>query len=330
MLGIIAVILILWALRASWVVSMPLAFAIFLAVLVWPLQRRLERRLPSTLSAIVVMIPLALALAIGIGVVWLAAAQIAERGLPYAQQLQQRLEQILGWAREHGVQLRWDQLSAQGAPERFVAWLSAGLRSIWTALGLFGFIIVLLVLLLFEIDQWRRKAATQFNDRTSRAILDSGKTIVDQLQRFLLVRTAMSLMAGVGTWLLCVILGVDFAFVWGLIAFVFNYLPNIGSLLSYIPPTLFAWLQYDWKWALLVLACIGGLDAILGSVVDPKLQGKSLRLSPLVVMVSVVFWGWMWGIPGAILGVPITASLVIIAQHADRLRPFARLVGEVK
>jgi AI-2 transport protein TqsA len=158
----------------------------------------------------------------------------------------------------------------------------------------------------------------------------SVRAIAEKFQRYLWARTVAAVLQGVAVTLLSWLLGLDLALVWGMIAFLLNYIPTIGSVLAVIPPTLFALVQFDGVGrALGVLAAMSVLQLVMGNYLDPLIQGKMLKLSPVVVLVSIVFWGWVWGIPGALLGVPIMVGVVIVCDHLPATRWIARfLVAE--
>ena len=126
-------------------------------------------------------------------------------------------------------------------------------------------------------------------------------------------------------WLL--VLGVDFAFLWGVLTLLLNYVPNVGPLVAGVLPAPLALIQHGWLWALLVVAGLAVTEQVIGNYVDPKLQGKSLDISPLVVLLSVIFWGRVWGVAGAVLAVPLTATVVIACAHIPALRPVALLLS---
>ena len=134
---------------------------------------------------------------------------------------------------------------------------------------------------------------------------------------------------GVGTGLAAWAVGLEFALLWGVLNFLLNYIPTLGSILAIIPPVLFGLVQGGWQLGLLALAAVGGVQLVMGAFVDPRLQGHYLRLSPLVVLLSVAFWEWLWGIPGAFIGVPLTVGLVIALARFDSTRWIAVLLSDV-
>jgi AI-2 transport protein TqsA len=330
MLAVIAFILVIWALRASWMISMPLTFAVFLAIVLRPVQERMQAwGAPRWLGAIAATLLLVCGLAALGGAVWMAAAQVARRGPQLEEPLQQRIAALVEWGKSRGLPIGDQPLeNVTWLWERSGDWLTSSLTAMWTTLGVISLIIILLVMLLFEAEQWRTKARRIFDNETAREVLRTTEIITKKLEQYLIMRIVISAISGALAGLWCLVLGVELAFVWALSSFALNFLPNIGSLISFIPPTLFAWIQYDWKWALVTFGAIAGTDMIMGNVVDPRMQGHSLRLSPFVVLFAVIFWGWVWGVGGALLAVPIMASAAIICLHVRGLEPIGRWLGE--
>jgi predicted PurR-regulated permease PerM len=144
-----------------------------------------------------------------------------------------------------------------------------------------------------------------------------------------LAKTIISLgtaLVGMG---ILVLFGVDFVIICGLFIFLLNFIPNIGSVIASLFPLLLCFLEFGLSWKLpLLAACMVGLQMLFGNVLEPMLMGKGLNLSPLVVLLSLIFWGWVWGIIGMVLAVPLTATLKIIFEEIDTLRPIAILMSQ--
>jgi predicted PurR-regulated permease PerM len=206
-----------------------------------------------------------------------------------------------------------------------------GVGTVISALGMIVLIVALLCLLLAELHQFRVKLQRAFRTQTSQRLRQVIETLMDRFQRYFVARTVVSAINGVCAGLLAWAVGLDFAFVWGLLAFVLNYVPTLGSILAVAPPVMQAVLQAEGIGLILLTAATqAALQIVLGNYIDPKIEGRMLSISPLAVLVSIVFWGWVWGIPGALLGVPLTVSLIIVCQHTERLRPLAVLLGDVE
>jgi predicted PurR-regulated permease PerM len=161
----------------------------------------------------------------------------------------------------------------------------------------------------------------RFSPGTADRALEMGAEVSDAVRRYFAVKTLTSLITGVATGLFTLAVGLDLSAIWGLLAFLLEYVPSVGSMIAVVPPALFAFLQFDGFAR--PLAITGGLIAlqlVLGNYVDPKIEGRRMSVSPLVVLLSIVFWAWVWGPFGALLGVPITVTLTILARHFGGMR----------
>lgn len=320
--AIVAVVLVIAFLKWSAAASMPLAFALFLVALAWPLQRRLEKRLPRRIGFLLTVLALLLVLALFVAALWWSGQMVAERAPQYTQRVQAIYGQIEAWARSHGSDLS----SARGS-------LSPGMtRPILGALSSVGTILLILALAilgLHEVPGLRRKVQAAFGGERGGNLVDTVESIVSKYQRYLAARTLAALLQGLSIWLFSLAMGLDFAFVWGVLAFLLNYIPTVGSAVAVIPPTLFSLVQFDGLGRpLAIFLGMAVLQIVFGNYVDPLIEGRLLALSPMVVLASVVFWGWVWGVPGALLGVPITIGIVIATEHFPRTRWIARMLAE--
>jgi AI-2 transport protein TqsA len=153
-------------------------------------------------------------------------------------------------------------------------------------------------------------------------------TINSQVRKYLVIKTAMSLVNGLTVWIVLTLFGVDFAALFGLLAFFLNFIPSIGSLIATVLRVGFAFFQFGTFWTpFWILVITTGADTIMGNFIEPRIMGKGLGLSPLLILFSLLFWGWLWGIPGMILAVPLTAIIRIVCQNVPALKPVAVLMG---
>ena len=205
------------------------------------------------------------------------------------------------------------------------------LSAIGPFFSILGNLLLVFLFLLFIVSGRGRAAAkiqkTLGAGRSGRvtAVLE---TINGQVRKYLVIKTAMSLVNGLEVWLVLTLFGVDFAPLFGFLAFVLNFIPSIGSLIAMVLRVGFAFFQFGTFWTpFWILVITVGLDAILGNFIEPRIMGKGLGLSPLLIFFSLLFWGWLWGIPGMILSVPLTAVIKIVCQNVPALRPAAVLMG---
>jgi len=141
--------------------------------------------------------------------------------------------------------------------------------------------------------------------------------ITDQIQRYIISKVGVNLLAGIVTSIALSIIGVDFPIVWGLFVFLFNFIPTIGSAAALVFPVLFALVQFDSVGTmLLVLLIIAGIQTLAFNVAEPMILGKRLNLNPLLILLSVLVWGYIWGIVGMLLSVPLTAIIKIIISNS--------------
>lgn len=152
------------------------------------------------------------------------------------------------------------------------------------------------------------------------------------IQRYVLAKVAMSALTGFLTWLILAVLGVEFALVFGVLAFMLNFIPNIGSVIANVLPIPVVLLgDYSLVVAILAIGLPAGVQFAIGNVVEPKVMGSSLGIHPVVVVLTLVLFGLLWGIPGMFLATPLTAVIKIVLQQRDFTRPIAKLLeGDLK
>jgi predicted PurR-regulated permease PerM len=210
------------------------------------------------------------------------------------------------------------------------------LRTFASAIAGIGLALAFAALGLAEASEVRRRIARLGkNGSTSeqragggaRRALDAIDEAAPAFRRYVWVKSLTSALTGIVTWLAALALGLPLAWVWGFLAFLFEYVPTIGSLLAVLPPTLMALAEGGPARAGIVLVTIGTLQVLLGNVIDPRLEGRLMAISPFGVLLSIVFWGWVWGAVGALLAVPLTVAVVIACRHIPGARGVAKLVA---
>lgn len=188
-------------------------------------------------------------------------------------------------------------------------------------------IIFLTLLMLIEGPSWKRKFTNALDESTRQKAMTSVDTIAVRLRQYLFARTVLGLITAVlyVTWLW--IFGVNLLIVWALLAFALNYIPTVGSLIAGGLAVLYAFMQKDFGTAMIVGVGILVIEQVMGNYIDPRVQGRQVSLSSLVVLISLLIWGWVWGVAGAILAVPITIATMIVCAHIPPLRLFALMLS---
>jgi len=324
--AVTATVLVLAFLKWSQVVTMPLAFAIFLIALAWPLEERLERRLPRWASFTLALLVLLLVFGLFVGALVWSGQTVAEKAPQYAEKVQEVYGQLEARARGLGFSLPEGGLSGMAGADTAKTVLAA----VSSSISLILLVIAMTALGLFEVHDFKAKARQAFRDpHHGEALVESVRSIVGKYGIYLWARTVTAIIQAATVWGFALLMGLDFAFVRGVLAFLLNYIPTLGSILAVIPPSLFALVQFDdYGRPLLIFLGMAVLQIVCGNYIDPLIQGKYLSLSPVVVLFSVVFWGWIWGIGGAFLSVPIMIGVVVATDHFPSTRWIARLLAE--
>jgi AI-2 transport protein TqsA len=353
LLSVIAVVLVGWALHMTASVVIPVVFSVFLALLVGPVDRWVADRVSDGfkwLGHLAAMTAILLAVAVFVGSLWIAAQQVVSR-FPAASEDIGRLLGQDGNASDAGaggatatsapspqdgggfVSDLSEMVSGAGGAlgETLIGWASgfAGtvVSSTGTTVAAAVLVLFLTLLMLIEAPRWRQKLSSVQSRGAERDTFQALGVIAARLRGYVIARAFLGLATGAlyAAWLW--LFGVDLLIVWALLTFVLNFVPTIGSLISGILPVVYAFVQKDFGTAAMAGVGILVIEQVMGNFVDPRVQGKRVALSPLVVLVVLLLWGWIWGIAGAVLAVPVTVAIVIVCAHVPALRPLALLLS---
>ena len=323
-IGLIATVAIFAALYVAEVVFAPVAFALFIIAIVWPLQSRLQAHLPKLLAlAIVLAITVIVFMAFAALIVW-AFGRVARWLISESARFQLIYDQTAMWLEGHGVAIArlWADHFNVGWVVRAVQGISGRVNTTMT----FWLIVMVYVTLgLLEVDVISAKLRAMRNE-TARVLIEGSIATAVKFRRYLLIRTVMSVITGALVWAFASLSGLQLAVEWGLIAFALNYIPFVGPFIATVFPTLLTLAQFaSWEGALAVFAGLNVIQFVVGSYVEPRVSGSALAISPFVVLFAVFFWTYLWGLFGAFIGVPIAiAVLTFCAQH-----PSSRWVAEL-
>ncbi len=190
-------------------------------------------------------------------------------------------------------------------------------------------IVIFLVFLLLGKPYTKYKLERALSDNRAKQFANILFTISSDISRYLSTLMLISLSTGILIWLALTLIGVDFAYTWGAMAFLLNFIPTLGSIVASVPPILTAFVQYYpnlWP-GILALIAITAIQMTIGNFIAPKILGDRLNLSPVVILLSLLFWGWLWGIVGALLAVPIASAIKIVCENIDELQPISVMMG---
>ncbi len=325
--GIIAAVLLAAAAAQASTVFAPLALAIFIAAIVWPLQHRLQARMPKLLAlAITMVVTVAVCLAFASLVIW-GFSRVGRSLVADAARYQALYDTMVTWLDGHGV-----SVAGLWAEHFNVAWLLRATQHIAgrvnTTLSFWLIALVYVVLGLLEFDDIRRKVEALDNHEAARVLHAGSTATAEKFRKYLLVRTQMSVMTGVLVGFFAWIVGLPFAIEWGVIAFALNYIPFIGPFIATLFPTLLAMTQFDsWQAVLGVFVCLNIIQFVIGSYIEPRVSGNILSISPSVVLFTIFFWTFLWGLFGTFIGVPIALAILSFCGQHPSSRWLADLLG---
>ncbi len=329
LLATIATVLVIAALKLGETVLLPLVLAVFLIILGWPIQLRLAKRIPRGLAFIGTLIVILVATAlIAAAFVW-TVQRLTTRAPQLAERFHEISEQGMTWARANNLPVPVSVTSASLA-ERLSPLAGRVFSMFYTTVAMLGLVLAYLALGLLEVRDFEAKVAQRLRRRLGDRVLDTAGVISNKVRRHLVALSITSAISGVATGIYAAALGLDLAIIWGIVTFLLNYIPTLGPLIAVAPPTLFALLQFEGlSKPVAIFLGIGSIQFFIGNFIDPKIEGRVLSLSPLVVLFSVAFWGWLWGIFGAFLAVPLTMAIVVTCQQFDGTRWVGALLSDI-
>lgn len=329
LLGIVAFAAAFWLLREAYAVLMPTVFALLLAFAVWPVVEPIRSRMPrylawlGALAGLIIVLAVLFAFLIGFG---LAMRQVYELGSELAPQLQQRASS-----------LPLPDIFTDGPDEDSQSLVTSGglasraLAALGITASLAGgtvLILFLMLLMLTEAGNWHRKMTAVTAPGGERRWLQIAHSTGEKFRAFFTTRFILGCITAafyVG-WL--TLFGVDYLLLWGVLAVLLNFVPTAGSIIAGALPVLYVLVVRDPASAAMVAGGLLVIEQVMGNLVDPKLMGRRLSVSPLVVLVALLFWSIIWGVPGALLAVPVTVLITMFMAHFEKLKPAALLLTD--
>jgi predicted PurR-regulated permease PerM len=304
----------------------PFLLAFFLAIICGPPLYWLRTRgVPPIVSVVFLVLVL---VAIEMFLAGLIGSSIADftGNLPFYQS---RLNEILGGLtatlRDHGIEITDEIIFDQFDPGKIMGLAANTLNRVGGLLTDTFIIILTLVFILLEATGFPDKLKVVAGNRE--ASLDEYGQIVRGVNRYMLLKTATSLFTGILVTAALRIIGVDFAVMWGLVAFLLNFVPTVGSIIAAIPAVLLALVQLGFGPAATTAACYLAINVLVGNILEPRIMGTGIGLSPLVIWLTMAFWGWVLGPVGMLLSVPLTMTFKIALSTSEKTRWIALLLG---
>ncbi|TKU92667.1 MULTISPECIES: AI-2E family transporter [Citrobacter] len=326
MLGML--VIILSGIRVAADIIVPFILALFIAVVLNPVaQRMVKLRIPRVIAVSLLIVIIVMLMVLLLAYLGTSLNELARTLPQYRSSLVIPLKNIEPWLQRAGIGVSVDELVKYIDPNAAMTLVTNLLAQLSNAMSSIFLLLLTVVFMLLEVPQLPNK----LKQMMSRPIegMAAIQRAIDSVSHYLVLKTAISIVTGLVAWGMLAALDVRFAFVWGLLAFALNYIPNIGSVLAAIPPIaqvlVFSGL-YD---ALVVLAGYLVINLVFGNILEPRIMGRGLGLSTLVVFLSLIFWGWLLGPVGMLLSVPLTIIVKIALEQTNGGQSIAVLLSDL-
>ncbi len=325
-LTLAAFVIVVAGMRAATSILVPFLLAAFIAIISAPPMFWLQRKgIPNWLSLLIVILAIIL---IGWCILALVSSSIISftNDLPaYEAKLRTLTNSIRTKIESTGLDISGFEITEYFNPGAAMKLVATGLNSLKTVLTNGFLILMTVIFILIEASGLPLKLRTIVGDAED-ALINFDKFISD-VKQYMAIKTAISLITGIVIAIWLAVLGVDYALLWGLLAFLLNYVPNIGSIIAAIPAVLLTIVQLGPAQAAAAATGYIVVNVVMGNLIEPRFMGQSLGLSTLVVFLSLIFWGWVLGPIGMLLSVPLTMTAKIAMDSREETRWLSILLG---
>lgn len=307
-------------------IVVPFLLSLFVAIICNPAINYLEsKKMPRGLAITLVIFTI-FSLFIVLGGVIGAAVNDFRKAIPtYEAQLSEQITWLIAWLANHDIVISMDEVRGYFDPAKVMNLVTTTLSGFSSVLGNIFLLLLTVVFMLAEGKVFPKKLHMAFDDSAqTEKRLDYFLTMVNQ---YMAIKTMVSLATGIIIGSVLWGMGVQFYVLWALLAFLLNYIPNIGSIIAAVPAVILTFLQLGAGYASVVVGLFVSVNMIMGNFVEPRFMGRSLGLSTLVVFLSLIFWGWLLGMVGMLLSVPLTMILKIALENSEDGRWFSILLS---
>jgi AI-2 transport protein TqsA len=315
--------------KAADSIIVPFLLALFISIVASPPFFWLQQKgIPKGLALIIVILAFLVFVSL-IGVLIGTSVNDFTTKLPiYEQKLQSQTQAVISWLVEKKFIEPDFEISRAFNPGSVLQIVGDTLNQV-SNLFANGFLILLTVIfMMLEVTSLPLKIKKISSN--PEGSLTRVQTITKEINKYITIKTWISLGTGILVYILLLIVGVDYPLLWAVLAFALNFIPTIGSMIALIPPVLLTLVQFGFAEAIIVLVGFIIINTIIGNILEPRFMGKGLGLSTLVVFLSLIFWGWVLGPIGMLLSVPLTITIKIALDSSEETRWLAVLLGPEK
>ncbi len=320
LVGAAAIFVILFGIRGSASIINPILLAAVITITVLPIPSRLTKRgMPGWLALVLSILMVVLLLGLVIGTVFFSITKLTTELPAYMASASQQASADLSTTTDAETSAEIEQITVTtGAVAQSL------LASVMNMLVQFGLALAIFFFMISAALALPTPSRLGLDPTTS--IIGRIASLTEDVRKYMTVLTGINFLVGFGNTIFLLILGVDYALLWGLLAWFMGYIPSIGFIIALIPPVLMAYAQYGLQTALVVLVGYILINGGVQNFIQPKVMGDKLKISPVVVFVGLFIWGYLLGGIGAILAVPLTLLVLIIMENFDGTRPVAILM----
>ena len=320
-----SVVVVLAGVKSASGIIIPFLLSLFIAIILSPSYNFFKKKgMPEAISLLLVISIFLTFLALVAKLIGTSVTDFSANINTYAEQLSSNYSSISSYLEGFGVILPVEEFSKLVDAKRVMTFGTTVLQSMGSMFTN-GFVIILtVVFMLLESSHFVEKI--DFADG-KRDTMTHIKEIFQKIKRYMVLKALISILTGFVVWIALAFIGTDYAFLWGVMAFMFNFIPNIGSIIAAVPAVLITLVQLGSFSALLVTALYTAVNVVIGSFIEPKVMGKGLGLSTLVVFLSLLFWGWLLGIVGMLLSIPLTIMAKIAFDAHENTKWISVLLG---
>jgi AI-2 transport protein TqsA len=321
-----SLVILIAGMKAAASILVPFLLALFIAIIATPLFLGLQQR--GVNSAVALLIMSLLVVIVGLLVV--AAVRGSLDGFSdnlsnYEYQLQTRITHVGSWLEAKGIESPDDIISETFNPNAAMGYLGTVTSTLSSMLANAFLILLVAVFILLEaaIMPAKVRALPGISDE----MWTSLQGMVEDVRRYMSLKTLTSFLTGILVGIATAVIGVDYPVLLGLLAFLLNYVPNVGSFIAAVPGVMLAFIQFGFGGAAGTALAYTLINVGVGNVIEPRLMGRGLGLSPLVILLSMIFWGWVLGPVGMLLSVPLTMAVKIAFESGKETQWIALLMG---
>jgi AI-2 transport protein TqsA len=307
-------------------ILLPFVLALFLTFTLMPVvQFLVKRKVPLFVASVLSLLVVVLFITI-IGYLLSYSVRSINQRIPfYVEQFRNIFLASRFFLEDKGVQIHFSDIESMLDPKEIAGMVTTLFKSTFRFVQYGALVFFMTFFMLLEMNRFKQKLTQLFAESSYGLFIEN---IGWQIQRYLFFKTMISLGTGTIVYIFLKILNVDFPLIWALLTFFLNYIPSVGSILASVPPVLVALVQFDnpIKPVATVLLGLVAIQATIGTYLDPRIMGESLNLSPMIVFLSMVFWGFVWGPMGMLVGVPLTVCLKVVLQQSVIFSKYATIL----